>query len=153
MELHFSELRDELIDFLNHHHTMVLATSLYDCVTARTISFINRGEVLYFQTDKRFEKARHINENSNVAVCKDNVQIEAKAFNQGHPFSGDNQDFIENYKKIHPGSFEKYSSSEYEIVIKVIPQKASIWKYIEEKPCRDFIDFNKKLAWREFYFI
>lgn len=77
--LDYSKVEKEVIDFITRNNKMVLATCSKNRVTARTVSIINQGLKIYFQTDIEFLKYRQIKENSNVALCQGNVQIEGQA--------------------------------------------------------------------------
>jgi uncharacterized pyridoxamine 5'-phosphate oxidase family protein len=150
-ELSFSESFSACEKFFSENHTLVLATSDNNKVTARSMSFVNIGLNLYCQTDKRFEKYAQIKANPNVAVCCKNFQIEAIAEELGHPFEESNSDFLEQFKKVHPGSFKAYSASENEVLFRLNVRKIVIWNYLEGKPYRDFIDLDKNIAWRKEY--
>jgi nitroimidazol reductase NimA-like FMN-containing flavoprotein (pyridoxamine 5'-phosphate oxidase superfamily) len=150
-ELSYSEAYSECEEFLSNNHTLVLATSYNNKVTARSMSFVNIGLNLYCQTDKRFEKYAQITANPSVAVCCKNFQIEAIAEELGHPFDEWNSEFLKQFKKVHPGSFKAYSESENEVVFRLNPTKIVIWKYIEGKPVRDIIDLVEQKTWREEY--
>jgi uncharacterized pyridoxamine 5'-phosphate oxidase family protein len=134
--LSFSESYSECEKFFSENHTLVLATSYNNKVTARSMSFVSIGSNLYCQTDKRFEKYAQIKANPNVAVCHKNFQIEAIAEEFGHPFDDRNSEFLEQFKKVHPGSFKAYSASGNEVVFRLNPTKIVIWKYLEGKPYR-----------------
>lgn len=149
--LNFIEAEQETIDFLNKSKLMVLATSAKDHVTARMMSIVNDGMTIYFQTDKDFIKYRQIMENPNVALCVGNIQIEgvAKITCQSleDPF------FAEAYRKNHEGSFNKYSHRPNTIIVEVQPKRVTYWKYDETtgEPFRDFLDFEQREAFREYY--
>jgi hypothetical protein len=151
MILNFDELRNEYITFIETNGVLVLATSIEDHVTARSMSFVICDDILYCQTDSGFLKADQIAGNKNVAVCRENFQIEGTAEIAGHPTRPENRRFLAEFEKVHNSSFKRYSFRDSEVVIAVKPRKAIIWKYIDKKPCRDFIDFEAKKAWREYY--
>jgi general stress protein 26 len=151
MELNFDELRNEYIEFIEKNGVLVLATSADDHVTARSMSFVIYEGKLYCQTDSSFRKTDQILRNRKVSVCRDNFQIEGTAEITGHPTLPGNIRFITEFERVHNSSFRKYSLRDSEVVIAITPQKAVIWKYIDKKPCRDFIDFEERKAWREYY--
>ena len=151
MELNFELLKNEIEIELNKTNVMVLATSLDNKVTARSISIVNNGLEILFQTDKRFLKYEQISKNSLVALSINNIQIEGIAKSLGHPMNDKNLLFQKIYKGKHEGSFEMYSKLENEVVILVNPLLITLWKYIDNKPCRDFLLCNENRAIREFY--
>lgn len=130
---------------------MVLATCSGNRVSARTVSIVNHGLKIYFQTDIDFLKYKQIKENPNVALCFENIQIEGQATITCHPF--ENRFFIENYKIQHKTAFENYSKLKDNVIIEVEPLLITFWKYteVDRKPYRDFIDIKEQKAYREYY--
>lgn len=149
--LDYSKVEKEVIDFITRNNKMVLATCSENRVTARTVSIINQGLKIYFQTDIEFLKYRQIKENSNVALCQGNVQIEGQAKITCHPF--ENPYFIENYQNRHKTAFEKYSHLKDNVIIEIEPNLITFWKYTEadRKPYRDFLNVKEQKAYREYY--
>lgn len=87
------ELKEEIITMLEREKHIVLATCSDGHVTARTISHVNAGMDIFFQTDKRFLKVEQILKNPRVALCAGNLQIEGIAKLEGHPSDSENADF------------------------------------------------------------
>lgn len=52
---------------------------------------------------------------------------------------------------IHEKSFKEYSAIENEVVIEVKPIFITIWKYINNKPYREYLNIVDKVAVREAY--
>ena len=146
-----NELKEEIIDILEREKHIVLASCSDGRVTARTMSHVNVGMDIYLQTDKKFLKVEQIAKNPRVALCVGNLQIEGVAKFEHHPSDLENTEFCNLYKQKHPHSFEMYSSMKDEIVIKVKPTLAILWKYINGKPCRDYLHLNGNIAYREYY--
>ncbi|MDC7124155.1 MAG: pyridoxamine 5'-phosphate oxidase family protein [Spirochaetales bacterium] len=151
MELNFDELKREIELMLEKTKTMVLATSENNKVTARSICIINDGLDIYFQTDKNFEKCQQIKANRKVALCIDNFQLEGTAFEIGSPLEPYNSYFQKNFQEKHNGSFKTYSHLKNETAFKVEPTKITLWKYIDEKPCRDILYNRSESDVRTFY--
>ena len=145
--LNFDSLAKECITFLEREQSITLATSLNDKVTARTMSHVNDGLDIYFQTGNTSEKFRQIESNRNIAFAAGNMQIEAFAEILGHP--SQNPLFTDLYKTKYPQYYSLYSNSEDEVVIKAVPQKITFYKYIDGKPCKDRLDLKSKEAYRE----
>lgn len=59
--------------------------------------------------------------------------------------------FCELYKQKHPYSFERYCGIKDEVIFKVRPSLITIWKYVEGKPWRDYLNTTEKIAYREYY--
>ena len=150
-EIDFKALAGEITALLNSTRVMTLATCSQDRVTARSISIINEGLTIYFQTDSQFLKYQQISQNQNVALSMDNLQIEGRAHIMGHPYDHENHHFLEEYKKQHELSFLKYSHLDTERVIKVKPLLMTLWKYYDNHPCREILNFNNLTSKRKFY--
>lgn len=151
MEIEYTILEQESIRFLDDHKILILATSANDRVTARSMSCMNIGLNIYFQTDKRSIKYEQIKQNPQVALCAGNVQIEGMAKIGNHSLGYSNREFIELYKISHPDAFKTYSHLENTVVIKVEPTLITLWKYSDGKPYREFLFINSHKAEREYY--
>ncbi|WP_084281296.1 inorganic diphosphatase [Alkaliphilus transvaalensis] len=151
LALDFNHEKKSLLELLERDGKMVLATSLNNQVTARTMSCIILGEKIYFQTDKVFEKYHQIINNPRVALCINNIQIEGVAEAKGHPLDEENKDFSEKFKKLEYRAFEKYSHMENEVLIEVELKLVTIWRYEKGRAFRDYIDFKNKIAYRSYY--
>jgi general stress protein 26 len=152
MEIKYTILEQEIIQFLDDHKILILATSANDRVTARSMSCINIGLTIYFQTDKRFIKFEQIKQNPKVALCAGNLQIEGIAEIGNHSLDPSNKEFIELYKINHPDAFKNYSHLENNVVIKVEPTLITLWKYSDgRKPYREFLYIRYHKAEREYY--
>jgi uncharacterized pyridoxamine 5'-phosphate oxidase family protein len=150
-EIGYDALKEEAIRFLDAQSYLVLATSLNNRVTARTISCVNKGLTIYFQTDKNFLKVKQIEQNPNVALCAANIQIEGIAKTRNHPFDAINAEFLELFKKKHALAFKTYAHLKNQIVIEVEPKFITFWKYIDNKPLRDYLYVERFKAQREYY--
>lgn len=150
-QLEFEELRESFINSMEKLGVMVLATCAAERVTARPMSIVNIAEDILFQSDINFLKFRQIEENPRVALSGSNIQIEGVAEIGEQTLAPANSEFVALYKERHRGSFDSYSSSSNTFVITVRPTLVTFWNYIEGQPCRDFLDFSAKSAYREWY--
>ena len=146
-KIDFDKISEEVISILEKEQSIVLATAANDKVTARTISHVNDGLTIYFQTGTSSEKFQQMKSNPNTAFAVGNMQIEAVVEICGHP--NKNPHFIELYKAKFPRYFELYTNHEDEIVIKAIPQKVKFWKYFDGAPCCEMVDLIHRKAYRE----
>ena len=121
---------------------MVLSTSLDNIVTSRMMSVVAINGRLYFQTDCTFRKYRQLRANGNVALCIDNIQIEGKSIEIGHP--KDNIDFCNSYKANYPSSFARYTSLENERLFVVAPIFIEKWTYIDGIPYIEKFDIQNE---------
>lgn len=85
VEIDFLELEREVMHFISHNTTWVLSNAVEKHVTARSIFTAGNGLIFFFQTDKNFLKHKQMTLNPNVALCRDNFQIEGMAKEIGHP--------------------------------------------------------------------
>jgi hypothetical protein len=83
--LDYESSKNRVIQFLESKHVVVLATSLSDQVTARTVTFATDGLDILFMSWGHHQKCVQIRGNPRVAVCRDNVQIEGEAEVLGSP--------------------------------------------------------------------
>lgn len=146
MLIDYKALSDGIIKILENAQSIVLATTSNNKVTARTMSPVNDGLTILFQTGCNSEKARQIKENSNVSFTVDNLQIEAAAEIHGHPT--ENTLFIEKYKTKFPNYFSHYTNNPNEILIIARPTKITVYNYIDGKPCREILIINENKAYR-----
>ena len=145
--LDFYTISQQILSNLQQEDSIILATSLNNKVTSRTIGHVICESSIYFQTDKRSEKYNQIKSNRNIALSVKNIQIEALAEIIGHPTQDSN--FLQLYKKRFPDSYAKYTNLADEVLIKVIITKAKLYTYIADEPYLDIVDFIDKIAYRE----
>jgi general stress protein 26 len=148
-ELNYEMSISEITEQLKKVQHMAFATTENGHVYNRNMSIINDGIDIYFQTDKNFEKIRHIMANPDVALCEGNLQIEAKAEIAGHPL--DCEIFRNEYKMKHKQAFERYAALSVNVVVKAVPERIKMWKYLDDEPYIDYVDVINKKAWREKY--
>lgn len=122
--------------------SMVLSTSKNDQVTSRTMSIVQKDGIFYFQTDKLFRKYDQLINNSCVALCKDDLEVEGICKELGHPL--DHSFFVQLYKECFPASFEKYSALQNERLFSVRPFYIQRWLYKENKPFIEIFDLRKQ---------
>lgn len=150
MEIEYAVLKEEVIQFLDKHKILFLATSADDRVTARAMSCVHEGLEIYFQTSKKSAKFAQLAKNPNVALCAANMAIEGVATIGKHPMDPESEQFITLYKKHHPGSFNAYSRLESNVVIRVDPTLVTFWKYDNGgKPYREILRVGEGRAERE----
>ena len=148
--MEYDDLVQEAADFIAKNRLMVLATSAGDRVTARMMSVINDGLVIYFQIGRDSHKFEQITANNHVALCIGNMQYEGIAAVTCQPL--EDPFFVEHYRRNHEGSFKTYSHLRKNVVVRVSPTLITFWKYDEErKPYRDILDVEQKKAYREYY--
>ncbi len=94
-DLDFLELKESILTYLEGKTSMVLATASNDRVTARSISFVNKGLEFFFVTWNHHTKSVQIRANANVALCVGNLQVEGRAMIRGAPFDPNNKEYIE----------------------------------------------------------
>lgn len=148
----FAALEAEVTQLLEQNPIMVLATAVDGHVTARSMSVVHQGLVVYLQTGNDSEKYLQLTANPQVALCAGNLQLEGLARDIGLPLAEENRFFADLYAQRHPGSFRTYSKLSFNRVIAVTAQRVVLWKYAPlGKPHRDFLDLVERRAWREMY--
>lgn len=150
-DITYRNLKEEVIDFLNKNHLLVLATSLSGKVTARTVNCINKDLTVFFQTSKLSVKYQQMQQNPNVALCFGNMQMEGLAQIRRHPLHYFNRSFAAAYKRLHTCAYEKYSNLPDNVVVEVTPKVIALWKNDEKGiPFHDFLYISKRLAARKY---
>ena len=145
--LDFEKLIEEKINFLKGHHTIVLATSQDDSVTARTVSYATDVLDFYILSWGHHEKVMQIKENPNVALARDNTSIKGTAKILGNPLDEKSRIGAETIKKKRPKEFEIFSRIPGMIMIKVIPSYIKSWVLVDNKFLIEHIDLENKQAY------
>ena len=146
MIIDFEKLKNEVIFNLENNRTWVLSTASDGNVSSRSMSIINKGLNIYFQTNKCYIKHNQINKNNNVALCFNNISIEGVAEEIGDWKDEKNKELMELYKSVHLSSFNAYGLLDGQVVYKVTPKKIKIWKYINGNPIRQNLYVNEEIA-------
>ena len=108
IELSYEDTKQKMIEEIQKHTRMYLATSEGEFVTVRRMGPIPDGLTIRFLTDVNSRKYKHIMLNSQVALAAgDDLQIEGDASLKGHPLDDENSDFIKIFKKNRPDMYER----------------------------------------------
>jgi len=108
VEIPYEDAKQKMIEEIQKHHRMYLATSDGDFVTVRRMGPIPDGLTVWFQTGVNSRKYEHLVKNSNVALAAgDDLQIEGVASLRGHPLDDENSDFIKVFKENRPEMYER----------------------------------------------
>lgn len=146
MKIDYENLKNEVISSLEKNRIWVLSTASNGNISSRSMSIINKGLDIYFQTNKCYIKHNQMQENNNVALCYNNISIEGIAEEIGNWKDEKNKELMELYKSIHLGSFNAYGLLEGQVVYKVTPEKIKLWKYINGTPIRQNLYVYEKIA-------
>lgn len=146
MKIDYEKLKNEVIFNLENNRTWVLSTASDGNVSSRSMSIINKGLDIYFQTNKCYIKYNQITKNNNVALCFNNISIEGVAEEIGDWKDEKNKELMELYKSVHLSSFNAYGLLDGQVVYKVTPKKIKMWKYINGNPIRQNLYVNEKIA-------
>ena len=149
-EIDYREKEARVIAFLDAEKDIVLATSLGDRVTARTVSFANDGLGIYLLSFNNHKKYVQISANNQVALCKKNHQIEGAATILGSPLGETNKPFSEIYKRKLPREFEIWSQQPGMELISVSPKVVTSLEFIDEWLYSEFLDIETGKAYRRF---
>lgn len=143
----FERLREEKVRFLEEHHTIVLATSRDDKVTARTVSYSTEGLDFYILSWDHHEKLFQIKENPNVALARDNISIKGFAEILGKPLDEKSARGAEIIKKKRPKEFEIYSRIPGMVIMKVTPTYIKSWVRVDGRFFIEHLDLESKRAY------
>ncbi len=151
IEIDYDSLAAECGVLISRAKTWSLATAAGNHVTVRTINAVNMGMKIYFQTDTRLTKYGQIQANPQVALCRENIQIEGLAKDLGHPLTAKNKYFCDLYRRQHPTFFDFYSAVPTQTVVEVSPTLITIWHHDDENAYRKFLLIVAGKAYRENY--
>lgn len=133
VEASYEEMKQKVIDEIEKHRKIYLATSVGDHVTVRRVGVISDGLKMWFVTDHESRKYKQIEINPNVAVALgDNLQIEGIATLKGHPMDVENSDYIQAFKLQFSEMYERVSRPGRNLqrkgsrVIEVYPTRVSL---------------------------
>jgi len=144
--LDFEKAREEKIRFMEGHHTIVMATSHNDEVTARTVSYATEELDFYILSWDHHEKILQIKENPNVALARDNVSMKGLAEILGNPSDEKSRSGAEIIRKKRPQEFAIYSRIPGMIMIKVTPRYVKSWVRVGDKFYIEHLDLEKRQA-------
>ena len=114
----YTRVINEVYEILSENREIVLATSLGNRVTARTVSFAHKDTDIFFMTWEHNKKVTQISENPKVALTLQNIQIEGVAEIIGKP-----SDFVvigDIFRsKISPRWFDTFSQIKEMVLVRV----------------------------------
>jgi general stress protein 26 len=125
--MNYFEIEKTIINLLDNTEFCVLATSNnLGVIDTATMCLVNDKLTVYFQTDNKYEKVRNIKENNNVTINIGAYSFKGTELILNHP---NNYDFfVEQMKRRHKSSYEKYTNLYDEVLIKVEIKQSKIWK-------------------------
>ena len=151
MLIDYEKLEKETVEILENNKNWILSTSFIDKITSRSMSIINIGLDVYFQTNKKYTKYSQMTKNPNVSLCFGNVSIEGVSKEIGNWKDEKNKEIMELYKSRHLSSYNRYGDLDGQVVFKVSSKKVSYWKYppaASADPYREILYIDKKMAER-----
>ena len=149
--LDFSMAKEKLLSFLENkdNAVMVLATSANNVVMARPVLIFNHALDIYFFTWKHSRKCAQIENNNQVALCKEKVEIEGMAEEIGLMTSEKNRKILEVLRKKRPEAIKRWENKPNMVIIRIKPRFACIDGYfIEDDAYLEYIDFEGKHAYK-----
>jgi nitroimidazol reductase NimA-like FMN-containing flavoprotein (pyridoxamine 5'-phosphate oxidase superfamily) len=161
IELSYEELEQDITAEIHKYTRGYLATSDGKSVYVRSMMIVSDGLTIWFLTDKKTRKCRHIEVNPNVAVAiGESLHFEGQAKLKTHPMDEENSDFIKAFQNQHPEIYERSLRPNRvlqrtdTIVIEVSPRRIAlnIWtpQFDQEgmMPYIDILNVAKKEAHR-----
>jgi general stress protein 26 len=139
----YEERKAQVEAFLKSKHAISLATSQDDHVTVRTISFACRALEIVFLTFDHSLKCKQIRANPNVALCRDNVQIEGKAEILGTASDPEKASYADLLRTSYPGSFQADASRVGMVIVRVIPEIVKVFRAEGTDYLVDTLDLEK----------
>lgn len=148
-ELKFDKVKEEKVKFLEQNKNIVLATSLNNIVTARTVAYASEGLTIIFFTLTNLKKLSQIKANAKVALCINNVSIEGLAQIVGSPQEKESKRLMEIYKKKFPVVSKWWftRTPEQLVFVKVTPTLIVSWVEKESAPFMEYLDLQNETAY------
>ena len=149
-ELKFEERKEEKVRFLGQNEFAVLATSLNNRVTARTVTIVSEGLTIVFYTLTSCKKFAQIKANSKVALCLDNASIEGIAEILGSPHKEENKRLLEIFNKKYGEDWFDWFDSNYpelSVFVKVTPTLIKSYVHKDNTPALEYLDLHNKRAY------
>jgi general stress protein 26 len=147
IDLNFEAVLAEKARFFDAHHTVVLATSQAEVVSARTVSYATVGLDFYILSWDHHEKVLQIRRNPNVALARDNVSIKGVAEILGPPLDAQSRVGAEAIRKKRPREFEAFSRIPGMVMIKVTPTYVKSWVRLDGRFFVEHVNLAKKEAY------
>lgn len=150
-EIDFEKKQQEILEFMKSDDNMVmaLATSADNRVMVRNVLVVNDGFDLYIFTWKHSRKCQQIEANSEVALCRDYVQIEGRAEILGE-FSDDNvKQYVELIRKRFPEAIQNWEDRPSMVVIRVKPTFIAGGWSINDDVYNEYLDLTSQTAYAE----
>jgi general stress protein 26 len=149
-ELKFDEVKEDKLRFLEQNQYVVLATSLNNRVTARTVTYVSEGLTIIFYTCTSLRKFAQIKANSKVALCLDNVNIEGTAEIVGNQQGEEYKRLWGIWKKKFGEDWFDWFDSNYpelSVFVKVTPTLIESYVSKDNKPALEYMDLQNKRAY------
>ncbi len=150
VELSYEELEQDIIEEIQKHMRGYLATTDGESVYVRSMMIVSEDLTIWFLTDKKTRKCRHIEVNPNVAVAIGEIlHLEGQAKLKTHPMDEENSAFIKAFQNQHPDIYERsllpnrILQRPDSIVIEVTPRRIAlnIWTpQFDQKGIMPYID-------------
>lgn len=136
----YEERLAQVGEFLASKRAIVLATCEGDHVTARTVSFASSGVDVCFMSFVANTKCEQIRANSNVALCRDNVQIEGTAQVLGPVVAEGNAELANLLRAKYPNDYAGYAAHPEMILIRVVPSRIGVYRKEGDEHLVDRLD-------------
>lgn len=149
-ELKFDQIKEKKVRLLEKNEYAVLATSLNDRVTARTVTYISEGLTIIFYTLTSLKKFAQIKANSKVALCLDIVSIEGTAEIVGNQQEEEYKRLLEIWKKKFGEDWFDWFNSNYpelSVFVKVTPTLIKSYVHKDKTPALEYLDLHNKRAY------
>ena len=153
----FNELKEEEVKLLEQNKYIVLATSLGNRVTARTVCYASEGLTIIFFTTTNLKKVAQIKANPKVALCvRDPTDFFRNANIEGtaeivSPQEEEGKRLAGIMKKKLPGYFEGWYAHVPELIVFVKVTPTLIVSYAltdEKKIALKYLDLQNKTAYQ-----
>lgn len=145
----FNSIRSEILTLLANNKDMVLATSLNDRVSARTVSFVKEDFTIYFLSWEHNKKISQLRGNKNVAFTLLNLQIEGEAEILGCVYDGKFNAIGDLFRaKFSPKWYDTFSSIKEMVLVKVVTLSIVKFELIQRRLHLQNIDLKNSKVYQ-----
>jgi general stress protein 26 len=149
LEPDYEKIKSDIITLLDTHRDIVLATSIDNRVTARTVSFANKDLDIYFLSWEHNKKIIQLKNNPKVALCLKNLQIEGIAEVLGCAFEDKFNEIGDLFRtKFSPRWFDTFSHIKEMVLVKIIPKNIIKFENIDRRFQLQNVDLDNKKVYQ-----
>lgn len=149
--MNFEIFESMIMQFLEKARTGILATCDSSGAHARSMSIVNDGWNIYFQSNIFYDKHKEMQYKNKVALCINEVTFEGTIRVMGNWNNKDLDAIKEKYIAKHAKSYNAYGALQGQLVYCIEVNKVKTWRYSKEgvafrEECLPDIKYYKRMG-------